>query len=97
MIRVYLLRSTVLFCLPIARCRIGRQSALRRSFAFLQDVAPIGPVRLLMYTQRVFWRSECIVGTVVVGVDVGVVVAGMTVGVITGGFGGVARCSCCGG
>jgi hypothetical protein len=48
MIRVNLLRSIVVFGLPIARCRIGCQSALRRSLAFLHDVAPIGPVRLLI-------------------------------------------------
>jgi hypothetical protein len=48
MMRVYLLRSTDVFCLPIACCRIGCQFAFSLSLAFLHDVVPRGPDRLLM-------------------------------------------------
>jgi hypothetical protein len=46
--RVNLLRFTVVFCTPIVRWRIGFQSAFSLSFALRQEEAPNAPERLLI-------------------------------------------------
>ena len=87
MIRVYLLRSTLVFCVPIARWSIGRQSAFNLSLAFLHDVAPMGPERLLIYTHIVFWRSQYVTGAEGVCIGVGTGVLCTIYGGLLGGVG----------
>ena len=91
MIRVYLLRSTEVFYFPIALWSIGFQSAFSLSFACLHYVVPRGPERLLIYTQRVFWRSQYIMGAVGVGTGVDLGVCCTTLG---GSVGGVVVAVC---
>jgi hypothetical protein len=81
--------------LPIACFSIGCQLALSLSFSFLHDFVPMGPEGLLIYTQRILWRSEYTVGMVGVGAVVGAEVVGTTLGVTDGGFWGAAFGTAC--
>jgi hypothetical protein len=93
--RVYLLRSTEVFCVPMAYCRIGIQFALSLAFSFLHDLAPMDPYRLLMYTQRVLWRSTYTMGAVGVGAEVDVGGMGLTMDGPIDGLGCVEFCIAC--